>query len=244
MADIFNLADTWNDGATTFNAIKMNVTDTASAAGSSLMDLQVGGVSKFRIDKGSAVYFSENLIEQYNSTNAQVLNIYNTRADASNYERGFLRTGVDGANDPVLSIGMEGAGTGSNGLVEFKQKVRFPYNVNAGDVAIGFNSNPGVFATDWGFGSSQVGIVDFTTGNTPKVRFTPVGINMYQGRQLSFGATLGLSDVGLTRDTAGVAKITDGSTGAGKLIFIVPTTDPAIVGALWNNAGTLAISAG
>lgn len=52
MSNIYDLADIWNDGATTFNAIKMNVTDTASAAGSSLMDLQVGGVSKFRVDKG------------------------------------------------------------------------------------------------------------------------------------------------------------------------------------------------
>lgn len=49
--DLFNMADTWNDGATTFIAIKMDVTDTASAAGSLLMDLQVGGSSKFRVKK-------------------------------------------------------------------------------------------------------------------------------------------------------------------------------------------------
>lgn len=49
--DLFNMADTWNDGATTFTAIKMDVTDTASAAGSLLMDLQVGGSSKFRVKK-------------------------------------------------------------------------------------------------------------------------------------------------------------------------------------------------
>lgn len=30
----------------------------------------------------------------------------------------------------------------------------------------------------------------------------------------------------------------------GKLAFIPPTADPHVVGALWNNAGTLAISAG
>jgi hypothetical protein len=51
MADIFNLADTWNNGATTFTAIKMDVTDTASGASSLLMDLQVGGVSKFSVRK-------------------------------------------------------------------------------------------------------------------------------------------------------------------------------------------------
>jgi hypothetical protein len=51
MADIFDMADTWNNGATTFAAIKMNVTDTASAAASLLMDLQVGGTSRFRVTK-------------------------------------------------------------------------------------------------------------------------------------------------------------------------------------------------
>lgn len=55
MADIFNMADTWNDGGTTFTAVKMNVTDTASAAASSLLDLQVGGTSKLRVDKSGNV---------------------------------------------------------------------------------------------------------------------------------------------------------------------------------------------
>ena len=52
MADIFNLSDTWNDGGTVFNGIKLNVTDTASAAGSKLLDLQVGGVSQASIASG------------------------------------------------------------------------------------------------------------------------------------------------------------------------------------------------
>lgn len=55
MADIFAMVDTWNNGATTFAAIKMNVTDTASAAGSLLMDLQVGGVSKASVRKDGGV---------------------------------------------------------------------------------------------------------------------------------------------------------------------------------------------
>ena len=49
--NISDMAQTWNAGATTFTAIKMNVTDTASAAGSSLLDLQVGGVSRFFVRK-------------------------------------------------------------------------------------------------------------------------------------------------------------------------------------------------
>jgi hypothetical protein len=51
MAFIYDLTDTWNAGGTTFNAIKMNVTDTASAAGSKLVTLQVGGAERFTVDK-------------------------------------------------------------------------------------------------------------------------------------------------------------------------------------------------
>lgn len=48
---LINGTQTWNSGATTFTSLLLNVTDTASAAGSLLMDLQVGGVSLFRVAK-------------------------------------------------------------------------------------------------------------------------------------------------------------------------------------------------
>lgn len=53
--NIFGMTDTWNAGGTTFTAIGMNVTDTASAAASLLIDLQVGGVSQFRVSKGGRI---------------------------------------------------------------------------------------------------------------------------------------------------------------------------------------------
>ena len=51
MADIFNMLDTWTDAGTTYTSIKMNATNTASAAGTLLMDLQVGGSSMFAVGK-------------------------------------------------------------------------------------------------------------------------------------------------------------------------------------------------
>ena len=51
MANIYDMSDTWNDSGTTFTAIKMDVTDSASDAASLLMDLQVGGASKFGVRK-------------------------------------------------------------------------------------------------------------------------------------------------------------------------------------------------
>lgn len=53
-----NLAQTWNAGATVFTAIKMNVTDTASSASSLLIDLQVGGSSKFKVTKAGVAYIT------------------------------------------------------------------------------------------------------------------------------------------------------------------------------------------
>lgn len=59
MADfyIYDLTDEWDDGGTTWTAIKMDVTDTASAAGSLLLDLQVGSVSKAKFDKSGYLTF-------------------------------------------------------------------------------------------------------------------------------------------------------------------------------------------
>jgi hypothetical protein len=61
MAFIYDLTDTWNAGGTTFNAIKMNVTDTASAAASKLITVQVSGSEKFSVKKDGVGYFAGNV---------------------------------------------------------------------------------------------------------------------------------------------------------------------------------------
>jgi hypothetical protein len=71
MADIFDMADVWNNGATTFAAIKMNVTDTSSASASLLLDLQVASTSKFSVRK-------DGLISANGFTSTGVLTVSNT----------------------------------------------------------------------------------------------------------------------------------------------------------------------
>jgi cytoskeletal protein CcmA (bactofilin family) len=49
--------------------------------------------------------------------------------------------------------------------------------------------------------------------------------------------------------TGAVAATTISASGAAQLlstanVIIIPTTDPEVVGAIWNDAGTLAVSAG
>lgn len=51
---ILDLAATWNTSGTP-TALKINITDTASNAASLLLDLQVGGTSKFKVAKNGAL---------------------------------------------------------------------------------------------------------------------------------------------------------------------------------------------
>lgn len=55
---ILNLNQTWNTSGTP-SAIKLNVTDTASNAASKLLDLQLGAVSKFSVDKAGGIKISD-----------------------------------------------------------------------------------------------------------------------------------------------------------------------------------------
>jgi hypothetical protein len=68
---VIDAAQTWNAVGTTFTGLKFNATDTASAAASLLMDLQVGGTSQFKVDKAGALasraQFQVNQIEVFES---------------------------------------------------------------------------------------------------------------------------------------------------------------------------------
>jgi hypothetical protein len=50
-----SITQTWNNASVAFKGIQENIIDSASAAGSSLIDLQVGGASRFVVDKAGLV---------------------------------------------------------------------------------------------------------------------------------------------------------------------------------------------
>lgn len=52
---VFTSTATWNNAATAFTHIFANITNTASAAGSLLMDLQIGGASKINVTKAGVL---------------------------------------------------------------------------------------------------------------------------------------------------------------------------------------------
>jgi hypothetical protein len=314
--NLYEMVDTWNDAAVTFTAIKMNVTDTASNAASLLMDLQVGGVSRFSVSKTSGnfsvdggvvrfgngttvrgqfshitggtgfvmrggtgnfatgalgvvgdntIYINPNAsfgfnnstnmnsstldtilardaadtLAQRRSTNAQTFRLYNTFTDASNFERGFMRWSSN-----VLEIGTEAGGTGSARSIRFNpsSKLLLPAGsvANANSLTTVFNG----FETT-GFGTNGSNLAFWLAANL-EFNLSNNSFRVRRDSQFSFSSAVGNTsapDTGLARSAAGVVKVTNGSTGTGELIFIVPTADPGITGALWNNAGTLSISA-
>ena len=54
----FTVLQTWNNSSVQFSALEANITDTASAANSLLIDLQVSNISKFAASKEGNVFFS------------------------------------------------------------------------------------------------------------------------------------------------------------------------------------------
>ena len=64
----FSTSLVWNSAATTFTGLKLNVTDTASAAASNLLDLQVGGTSKFSVTPGGSVSLTGSIFHYYHRT--------------------------------------------------------------------------------------------------------------------------------------------------------------------------------
>jgi hypothetical protein len=64
---------TWNIASVDFTCIKADVTDTASGSGSTLIDLQVGGTSKFKVSKTGATTIGAYTLPATDGSNGQTL---------------------------------------------------------------------------------------------------------------------------------------------------------------------------
>lgn len=185
---IYELAQTWNNGAVDFDAISVDVTNTASGSGSKLLNLKIGGSSRFNVSSavpatrwigGTDHVYGDFFISTSNATflfsppaaggapsggityggifvakvgfyagatdpalaktrwireaddvwgmyrdvNPQTINIYNSRTDASNYERLKI-----GCVSNVFTIAAEAAGTGTKRNVVLDGANRAAYN--------------------------------------------------------------------------------------------------------------------
>lgn len=83
MAYIYNMTDTWNDAATVFTAIKMDVTNTASAANSKIISLKINGTEIFGVNKdGDAGIGTSTPVSKLHVNNSTAVATYTTTGNS------------------------------------------------------------------------------------------------------------------------------------------------------------------
>jgi len=105
---LLDLTQTWNTTGTP-TAILFNVTDTASNAASNLMDLRVGGSSRFRVTKGGS-------LEIFSTMNASSFNS-NGSSTSLNFRGGAGATAIYSASMNPLGSATFTSGTGGSMLI-------------------------------------------------------------------------------------------------------------------------------
>jgi len=93
---MIDLAGTWNTSGTP-TAVKLNITDTASNASSLLFDLQVGGSSKFKLDKAGSLRLNGDSQDTVWRRSDVGMLIFHGQSVNS--------TGIGGAYKPGLNLG-------------------------------------------------------------------------------------------------------------------------------------------
>lgn len=267
MADIFDLSDTWNDSETTFAAIKIDVTDTSSAAGSRLLDLQVGSESQFQVAKDGAILAKDGDYRwKLGGREAVAAGVPYFRSEKTNSFTALdiIPNGTGGADATgkawihILNNDLgESASEAWEGLVLAASSDKMTIGSDHGssgtlrDLHVGgsrivFQDRGKSPSTTYG----EISNLGFYVGSVGSYRtwISNSDIRLGSGMDFRWSATAdigGTLDTGLERSAAGVVRITAGTSGTyGTLLTKLPTSDPAVAGVLWNNAGTPAISAG
>ena len=201
-------------------------------------------------------------LAQRRGTNPQTFRLYNTYTDASNYERGFLKWNSYESTGTVFEIGSERSGTGATRGVMLNPSNGFIYT-NGTIKAYNYHQNQTIQANS---GSSL--LLCGATNSHQAAKFELLGgqgaVNWSLGTSIIkagsayptgsviVGADLDISGgnggSSSTGDAHGGNVIISGGTGYGTghdgyvILGNLPTSDPGVTGALWNDLGTLRIS--
>lgn len=127
---LYNLSDTWTTGGTAFDAIKMNVTDNASAAGSDLLDLQVASSSKMRVRKDGAMFSAASVYGQAAKTTSGTIDIVTQSVYVPTGLTFTLDSGVN--NGVTLGTSDKGALKNTSGITRIF-RVGASYDGHAGN---------------------------------------------------------------------------------------------------------------
>lgn len=280
MADIFAMVDTWNNVATTFTAISMNVTDTASHANSLLMQLLVGSANRFALYKDGNQWNS-GLMFGIGGSRGFVSGLYAEAFDVSIYSEANQRTSAHVNSKKIATFTLQNGGN-----------IRFRAT---GGIAWTASSDPAVFPNDLFLGRDAAGVLAQRNGVNPqafRIYNTYTDAANYEFGGLSWAS----NELRLTAEAAGTGTrrnvgmyynpgdvgsgakfvaagttavvfgryINIGKNASAGLISIddngltfngvgnaqpikikgLPTADPAVLNQLWNDGGTIKISAG
>lgn len=216
---------TWNESGTTFTGFKLNVTDTASAAGSNLLDLQVGSVSKVAVTKAGQIWIKN---------------------DTGDWSAGLpeLRFIPQSGNEMGLGIASSGSTihVKQNGVCRM---VLRHYSVDFSSIG-GFqwtnatNPTTTVDAGIWRDAAGTIGQRYGTNAQTFRVYNTGDSSN---GEWGFLRWSSNVFEIGSTAAGTGTVRATSITSTVIKMPNL-PTSNPSVAGQLWNNSGVLSVSAG
>ena len=178
----------WNNGATLYYGIKMNVTNSASDAASKLLALQVGGADKFTVDPAGKGVFAGDL-----------------SAVAATFSGALTGTTLN------LSGTLTGVAATFSGNVTGSRFI-----TSAGGSAAAPSLTIGTGDPDTGWYSVSDNVWGFSAGGTVRVTFSTTGINAAPigATTPSTGAFTTLAASGAFSLTGDQVQLTEGGTGA------------------------------
>jgi hypothetical protein len=209
---LIDATQTWNNGAVTFTASKVNVTDTASASGSLLGDWQVGGTSKASITKEGQVNAVSALVSGGTATaNTPVLDLSQTWNNAGAW---------------IVGLRLDITDTASASDSEFMR-------LSVGGSEKFFVRKNGLMLANYGlFGTTYSG----TT-----INYYTTGLRQSSGGELSWSSDAyhyGTVDVSLFRDAAGTLAQRVGTTAQTLRVYGTYTNDSNYVRASLASSST------
>lgn len=162
----FTVLQTWNNANTQFSAIEANITDTASAANSLLIDLQISNVSKFAVSKEGNVFYSGVITGNGSGLSAIAgANVTGTVATATT-----AGTVTTNAQPNITSVG-----------------TLITLNVNNTVTAVSFTANTGVF-TGNGSALTTLNASNISSGTLAQARLANSSLTI-NGISISLGGS-------------------------------------------------------
>ena len=179
-----DMTDTWTNGATAYTAIKMNVTNTASAAASNLIDLQIGGTSFFKVQKDGKtginvgasaptrmLSVNQTAIIGSGTSSSDIsatLWLYQSSVNLTSYDSGSVYYGlaVNSVNGttPLIALGTK---SGTDGILAFHQ--------SANNLRIGYENNGPFTEAVRVTGSLRLSLMAAATANPGTSELTSLG---------------------------------------------------------------------